>query len=210
MNAANTALADRLAALLLDANLPDLTPSQLHLFIQHLELIQRWNTRTNLTAIRGAEEILARHFVESIACAHSLPAGMRTLLDYGSGAGFPGIPIAICRPEIAVTLAESQGKKAAFLHEAIRTLALTATVHSARAETIQRQFDCITLRAVDRMEAAVPNAIRLLFPGGTLAVMTTTTAYESLIQAACPTVTWHPPTPLPNSNSGILSLGTVR
>ena len=82
----------------------------------------------NSTAIRDEEGILSRHFVESIACACALPAGIFTLLDFGSGAGFPGIPIALCRPEIAVILAESQGKKAAFLQEAVRVLGISAKV----------------------------------------------------------------------------------
>ena len=93
-------------------------------FEEYLALILRWNSRMNLTAIRDEEEILARHFVESIACAQHFPEGIGTLLDFGSGAGFPGIPIALCRPEIAVTLAESQSKKAAFLQETVRILGL--------------------------------------------------------------------------------------
>ena len=93
-------------------------------FEDYLSLILRWNARVNLTAIRDEEGILQRHFVESIACARALPADITTLLDFGSGAGFPGIPIALCRPEISVTLAESQGKRAAFLHEAVRVLGI--------------------------------------------------------------------------------------
>ena len=100
-------------------------------FEAYLSLILRWNTRMNLTAVRTEEAILSVHLVESIACARALPAGISTLLDFGSGAGFPGIPIALCRPEIAVTLAESQGKKAAFLQEAVRVLGITVKVHAA-------------------------------------------------------------------------------
>ena len=105
----------RLNALLAAAGLAELDAGLSHQFETYLSLLLRWNARMNLTAIRDEEGILARHFVESIACARALPAGIGTLLDFGSGAGFPGIPIALCRPEIAVTLAESQGKKAAFL-----------------------------------------------------------------------------------------------
>jgi hypothetical protein len=117
-------LGERLNQMLLSASLPPLDPGQLASFEGQLSLIIRWNARTNITAIRDEEGILSRHFFESIACARTLPAGIRTLLDFGSGAGFPGIPIAIVRPEIAVTLAESQGKKAAFLQEAVRVLNL--------------------------------------------------------------------------------------
>jgi 16S rRNA (guanine527-N7)-methyltransferase len=127
----------------------------------------------NLTAVRDTAGILSRHFLESIVCARLLPAEIATLLDFGSGAGFPGIPIALCRPGIAVTLAESQGKKAAFLQEAVRTLGISVTVHSGRAEILQERFDCVTLRAVDKMPQAVQAASRLVAPRGWVALMTT-------------------------------------
>jgi 16S rRNA (guanine527-N7)-methyltransferase len=146
----------------------------------YLNLLVRWNAWTNLTAVRDTAGILSRHFLESIECAGRLPAGVETLLDFGSGAGFPGIPIALCRGEIAVTLAESQGKKAAFLQEAVRTLGISAVVHSARAETLKERFDCVTLRAVDNMPAAVRIASRLVADGGWLALMTTDTELERL------------------------------
>src|SRR6202161_3787210 len=117
MGEAPVSAADRLTKLLAAAGPSPLSDEQLQLFISYLSLITRWNTRINLTAIRDQEGILSRHFVESIACARALPADIATLLDFGSGAGLPGIPIAICCPAIAVTLAESQGKKAAFLRE---------------------------------------------------------------------------------------------
>src|SRR5580704_7224389 len=95
---------------------PEILP-QLSLY---LDLLLKWNARTNLTAIRDPEEIVRRHFGESLFTAKHLPA-CRTLLDLGSGAGFPGIPIQLALPELKVTLAESQNKKAAFLQEAVRT-----------------------------------------------------------------------------------------
>src|ERR1017187_8825649 len=128
----------------------------------YISLILRWNERVNLTAIREEDGILARHFVESIVCARALPRGIAALLDFGSGAGFPGIPIALCRPEIAVTLAESQGKKAAFLQEAVRVLGIQAKVHAGRAEALRAVFDCVVLRAVDRMPKAVAAAVPLV------------------------------------------------
>src|ERR1700728_2858710 len=84
----------------------------------YLDLLLKWNARTNLTAVRDPQEIVRRHFGESLFAGRHVgtPA---TLLDLGSGAGFPGIPIALLRPEIAVTLAESQHKKAAFLREVV-------------------------------------------------------------------------------------------
>jgi 16S rRNA (guanine527-N7)-methyltransferase len=162
-----------LNTLLAEAGFDALDTSLSSSFDAYLALLVRWNARVNLTAIRDTKTILSRHFVESIACARKLPNGIATLLDFGSGAGFPGIPIALCRPEIAVTLAESQGKKAGFLREAIRTLGISASVHSARAELLQGQFDCVTLRAVDRMESAIKAAREMVRSRGWLALMTT-------------------------------------
>ena len=116
---------------------------------------------------------LSRHFIESIAVARNLPLGIGTLLDFGSGAGLPGIPIALCRPEIVVTLAESQSKKAAFLQEVVRVLGLEAKVHAQRAEVLRTVFDCVTMRAVDKMPKAVAAAVPLVAPAGWLALMTT-------------------------------------
>lgn len=197
----------RLNALLIEAGLEPLEIGIARLFEVYLSLIIRWNMRVNLTAIREEEEILRRHFVESIACARALPAGIVTLLDFGSGAGFPGIPIALCRPEIAVTVAESQGKKAAFLREAVRVLELSATIHSARAETLSSTFDCVAMRAVDKMEVAVQAAAQLVRPGGWLAPMTTITNLPTLQSAAGSEFTWKEALPLPGSEERVIVLG---
>ena len=199
--------ATRLNALLADASQPPLDPAQSQLFETLLSLFLRWSARINLSAIRDEEGILSRHFVESIACARALPAGISTLLDFGSGAGFPGLPIALCRPEIAVTLAESQGKKAAFLREAVRVLGVTTLVHSGRAESLTTRFDCVTLRAVDKMELAVQAAVQLVRPGGWLALMTTTAALPTLKSAAGAELTWDRVLHLPYSDDRQLALG---
>jgi len=95
------------------------------------------------------------------------------LLDFGSGAGFPGLPIQLLLPNLKVTLAESQNKKASFLREAVRTLDLSTEVWAARVETMQeeRVFDIVTLRAVDNMQAALLAATPRVRPGGILAVL---------------------------------------
>jgi len=146
----------------------------------YLELLIRWNARTNLTAVRDRSGILSRHFIECMACARILPPDIGTLLDFGSGAGLPGIPIALCRPEMVVTLAESQGKKAAFLREAVRTIGFVASVHSGRAELISARFDCVILRAVDKMPQAIKAATGLVAPHGWLALMTTDSDLDHL------------------------------
>ena len=197
---------ERLGQLLAAAGQSPLTPEQTRPFENYLALLLRWNTRVNLTAIRTEEGILSRHFVESIACARALPHEIATLLDFGSGAGFPGLPIAICRPEIAVTLAESQGKKAAFLQEAVRTLGLSTRVHAGRAEDLGQRFDCVTLRAVDRMEQAVRAAAALVRSGGWLAPLTTLSEIEAVRAAAGDGFAWAEPVPLPGSVERILAL----
>ncbi len=132
----------------------------------YLDLLLKWNARTNLTAIREPEEIVRRHFGESLFAARHLGVEVDTLLDLGSGAGFPGLPIALLRPEVRVTLAESQHKKASFLREVVRTLGLSTEVWTGRAEAMPdaRRFHTVALRAVDNMAAAVaaaePRALR--------------------------------------------------
>ena len=191
-----------------EAGLPLVVPrSRRQSFQSYLALLLRWNARVNLTAIRDEDGILSRHFVESIACARALPAGIQTLLDFGSGAGFPGIPIALCRPEIAVNLAESQGKKAAFLSEAVRILGLSAKVHAARAEVLRTVFDCVTLRAVDKMELAVQEATSLVQATGWLALLTTHTDLDKLKTAAGAEFSWLPSVALPGGDDRILALG---
>ena len=197
----------RLNALLVEADLAPLDGVLAGHFEDYLSLLLRWNVRVNLTAIRDEEGILRRHFFESIACARALPAGITTLLDFGSGAGFPGIPIALCRPEIAVTLAESQGKKAAFLSEAGRVLGVAATVHSGRTEVLRNVFDCITMRAVDKMERAVQAAELLLRPECWLALMTTSKELDALKAAAGAEFAWAPLILLPGGEDRLLALG---
>ena len=157
------------------AGLAELSPEVPLKFSAYFDLLQRWNSRLNLTAIRTAEGILERHFLESIFCAQSIPSDVKTLLDFGSGGGFPGVPIALCRPEIQVTLAESQGKKAAFLREVVRELGLAAEVYAGRVESMpaERTFDTVTLRAVDRMPEAICKAELRLKPSGLLILFTT-------------------------------------
>lgn len=196
----------RLQALLAGAGLEPLAPELADCFAKFYLLLVRWNARINLTAIRDQDGILSRHFVESIACARALPAGIGSLLDFGSGAGFPGIPVALCRPEIAVTLAESQGKKSAFLQEAVRVLVLSARVHTGRAEALDTGFDCVTLRAVERMQQAVEAAAKLVRPGGWLAPLTTSRHLPQLKVTAGAEFSWAEPLPLPGGGDRVLAL----
>ena len=107
----------------------------------------RWNAKLNLTRITDRAEAWERHYKESMFPAHKLPAGPLRIADVGSGAGFPGIPIAIVRPECHVTLIESHQRKAVFLREATRDLP-NVRVLGVRAESVTEQFDWIVSRAV--------------------------------------------------------------
>jgi 16S rRNA (guanine527-N7)-methyltransferase len=213
-------LSEPVIADLLAPYLPDLPAALLPKFSAYLNLLLKWNARTNLTAIRDPEEIVRRHFGESLFAASHLPlesdseepnektdhrnpeasgTGAVTLLDLGSGAGFPGLPIALLRPGVQVTLAESQNKKAAFLREAVRTLGVpNAEVWAGRAEALPagRQFRGVTLRAVDNMEAALAAATARIVPGGFLALLTTVQQVPGDGRSI----------PLPNSQTGILYL----
>jgi len=169
------ALSESEIADLLVPYLPDAPATLLSQLSIYLDLLLKWNARTNLTAIRDPQEIVRRHFGESLFAGRHLDSDTPTLLDFGSGAGFPGVPIALLRPDIQVTLAESQNKKAAFLREAVRTLCLSTEVWPARVESMpaDRRFHSVTLRAVDNMEAAILVAQARTAPGGQLVLLTT-------------------------------------
>jgi 16S rRNA (guanine527-N7)-methyltransferase len=164
-----TTLSNRAVANLLFSYYPAPTPLLLDQLSIYLELLLKWNGRTNLSAIRDPEEIIRRHFGESLFAARYLPEG-KTLLDLGSGTGFPGLPIALAHPHLAVILAESQNKKASFLREVIRTLDLPIEVWPHRVEDLppERLFDIVAMRAVDNPALALTLARQRLEPGGTI------------------------------------------
>lgn len=199
--------AAKLACLVAEACLTPLTALQSQLFTQYVELFLRWNQKINLSSIRDVDEILRRHILESVACAQAIPHAITSLLDFGSGGGLPGIPIAILHPQIQITLAESQSKKAAFLAEVLRSLKLNCSLHSTRAEQLNSTFDCVTLRAVDKMPAAVKAATHLLNPRGCLVLMTTISEADTHLAAAGSAFTWLDPLPLYDSASRIILIG---
>ena len=128
----------------------------------------------NLTAIRGPNEIVQRHFGESLFAAKYLLEHERpqTAIDLGSGAGFPGVPFAILAPEVQVTLIESQQKKATFLKELIHALRLkNVKVFSDRAEGYPGTADLVMLRAVERFEQTLAVAVQLTKVGGRIGLM---------------------------------------
>ena len=118
-----------------------ITADQRTQFTSLYEHLQRWNRKTNLTAIREPVEIAIKHFIDSLAVSNVLPRkGRIALLDVGTGAGFPGIPLKIFRPEIELTLLEPTQKKVAFLRHVTGTLGLTTTnVHASTVQDFARQ-----------------------------------------------------------------------
>ena len=140
--------------------------------LTYLALLDRWNRAYNLTAIRDPGEMVTRHLLDSLAMHPFLESG--SLADLGTGPGLPGIPLAIAKPQLQVTLVESNGKKARFLREAVRTLGLgNARVAESRAEALAEPgaYDAITARALDVLAGIIKVGGHLLKPGGELLAM---------------------------------------
>jgi 16S rRNA (guanine527-N7)-methyltransferase len=200
-----------------------LSSAQLKLISTYIDLLIRWNERVNLTAIRTPEEIVARHFGESLfAARHLLPvsppdmqaqapqAGEAPLLvDLGSGAGFPGLPLKIWSPQTRVTLLESNHKKVAFLRETIRALILTnIDVFPGRAENFPARASILTLRAVEHFDDILPVAISLLAPAATLALLVSS-PQVSRARSLASDLRWSTPIPIPQSTSRVLLKGEL-
>jgi 16S rRNA (guanine(527)-N(7))-methyltransferase RsmG len=248
-----------------------LTPAQLQHISTYIDILLRWNVRINLTAIRDPEDIVPRHFGESLFAARHLfpqrtsvaatelrqiaahgtspgstpgsdsaPEGQKRLsihnaappprsvaddhrsflacpeqsegtndpssvADVGSGAGFPGIPLKLWAPQIALTLIESNHKKATFLREVTRAITLTdVNIQAARAETLSgSQFDVVTLRAVEGFASILPTAASLVAPGGRLALLISSAQSETA-RSSLPRLIWNPPIQIPSSRTRIL------
>ena len=145
--------------------------------LAYLALLARWNRAYNLTAVREPRAMVARHLLDSLAmhgAVAPLAARNGTLADLGTGAGLPGIPLAIALPGLQVVLVESNGKKARFLREAVRTLGLpNVRVEEARIEAVAAPgaFDAITARALATLPRILELGGHLLAPGGRLLAM---------------------------------------
>lgn len=149
--------------------LPDPGRGQL---LRYLELLSKWNRTYNLTAIRDTGEMVSHHVLDSLAVVPHLARGR--LADVGSGAGLPGIPIAIAQPERDVVLNDASEKRAAFLRQAVIELALpNARVHAGRAENWQprERFAVVISRAFAQLAQFIAACRHLLAPGGVLAAM---------------------------------------
>jgi 16S rRNA (guanine527-N7)-methyltransferase len=207
-------IAELLQPFLGSANDQRLTTKDFQNISTYIDLLLRWNARINLTAIRQPEEIVTRHFGESLFTAqHLFPTRAtwadETLIDVGSGPGFPGIPIKIWAPQVHLTLIESNQKKATFLREVIRTLTLTSiNVSPTRVEHYEsKPAKVVTLRAVERFETILPTAARLVVPGGRLALLISE-AQLPQARTLTPEFKWSDPIDIPQSSNRRLLIGT--
>lgn len=150
-----------------------LSDTQIAQFATYAAELRRWNERLNLTTVTDEQTIVTRHFIDSLRCALSWGVAPTRLADIGSGAGFPGLPLKILRPELQLTLVESIEKKAAFLRHIATTLGLAeVTVLTTRAETLGREpqhrecYDVVTARAVAELRVLVEYCLPLCKVGG--------------------------------------------
>jgi 16S rRNA (guanine527-N7)-methyltransferase len=173
--------------------LPD---AQMAILEAHYDLLCRWNKVLNLTRIERLEEAVERHYGESLFLAEHLPGGPLRICDIGSGAGFPGLPVAVVRPEATVTLIESHQRKGVFLREASRALP-NLRVLARRAEDVGEAFDWAISRAVS--PADLSRVLPRLAPRAALLTGDAIAGSELGLE-------WEKPIPLPWGEHRILSV----
>jgi 16S rRNA (guanine527-N7)-methyltransferase len=187
--------AEALAARL--AGIVELSPEQVRVLEAHYRLLVLWNRTLNLSAITGLEESVERHYCESLFLGAHLPPGPLAIADVGSGAGFPGFPVAVLRPECSVTLIESHQRKAVFLREASRGLP-GVKVLAKRAEEVRDGLDVAISRAVSYRDLAP--TLKVLAPNADLL----SGAEEPPAQMG---FEWKEPVPLPWGKARFLWIG---
>lgn len=151
-----------------------LSEKQISQFVQYYELLKEWNSFMNLTAITEFPEVLQKHFEDSLTLARSCDiSAVRTVLDVGTGAGFPGIPLKIAYPHLKVVLLDSLGKRVKFLNHVIDTLGLSeiTAVHGraedyARQRDYREQFDLVASRAVANLSSLCEYCLPYVKQGG--------------------------------------------
>ena len=152
-----------------------LTDAQIAQFVVYHEMLIDWNTRMNLTALTSPEDVAVKHIIDSLtAYDAALFDGAKKLIDVGTGAGLPGIVIAVCRPDLDVHLAEPMTRRCEWLADVVDALGLdNTTIHQARAEELRGKgkADVVTARAVANMAKLVRMTSKLIAPGGALVAL---------------------------------------
>jgi len=181
-----------------------LSDGQVRHLWEHYEVLLRWNERINLTSIPPGEEMVLRHYCESLFFAAHLPVAppAMSILDMGSGAGFPGVPFAILRPDLRITLLESHQRKAVFLRESTRGLP-NISVLARRAETAPGRFDWLVSRGVDARDVLM-SIPRLAPRVGLMLGQDDFSAIQSI-----PDIAWAPPVQLPWGDRRLCVFGEV-
>ena len=180
-----------------------LSDEQLTSLYRHFELLNRWNERMDLTSVDTPEEIVRRHYCESLFFGYQVPLGEVSLsvLDFGSGAGFPGLPLAILNPNWRVTLLEANQRRAVFLKEAAREIA-NVSVIAERGEKFDQRHDFVVARAVN-----VPEVLRCI---PRLANQVGLLIGESAISSLSKACKWCERVPIPWSESRCCIFGTFH
>lgn len=178
----------------------DLSAAQVSELQAHYQLLLRWNRTLNLTRVQCLEEAVVRHYGESLFLASHLPAGPIRIADIGSGAGFPGLPVAVARPDCQVTLIESHQRKAVFLREASRSLP-NVRVLALRAEAVTETFDHAVSRAVSYADLEKP----LKRLAANVDLLTGVDAPPESLP-----VEWQPAIPLPWGKHHVLRIGRLK
>ena len=151
--------------------IPGVTEPQAEKLCRYYEMLMDWNSRMNLTAITGEDEVLKKHFADSLLPLELIPEGAN-LIDVGTGAGFPGLPIAIARPDVKVTLLDSLNKRIGFLREVCKELDINADCIHDRAEdggrnpALREKFDIAVSRAVARVSPLAEYTVPFVKVGG--------------------------------------------
>jgi 16S rRNA (guanine527-N7)-methyltransferase len=176
---------------------------------QYVELLLRWSQGLNLTSILDPQEIVSRHFGESMFHCNVLPVENCRLADVGSGAGFPGLAIKIIRPSVQLTLIESNQKKCAFLAEVVRTLGLSKIeILQSRFEEVRMtsgSVEILTARAIGGWPRLFGWAKKTVNPGGHIVLWVG--GQDSIKIARTPGWTWDPPVRIPESQRRYLLIG---
>ena len=163
-----------------------LSKEQLSKFESYLDLLLEWNEKFNLTAITDKDEIEEKHFIDSIELVKYFDVKNKTLLDVGTGAGFPGIPLAIVEPTLKVTLLESNGKRVSFLKEAVKVLDLkNVDIIQGRVEELgtREKYDFVTARAVKELNILLELCFYLVKVGGSFIAYKSSGVEEEILNA---------------------------
>ena len=191
----------------------DLSDRQIEQLTTHFALLVRWNQKVNLTALRRHEQIATRHFEESLFLAKLLPQATGLIVDVGSGAGFPGLPLKVVHSAMPIVLLEPNKKKTAFLKEVVRSCTLEgAEVRAERLSETARsslagRASLVTMRAVAATADVLNDLGRLLQKDGQIALFVGENDAAKLAKA--PGFDWEEPVAIPHSERRVILTGRL-